>query len=119
MPEQQDAWLLLRRVSHQIEYKNRGVQYHPSKPGTTQSNPTGRLRSKLGLTSPSRVDWVADDRLEKGVLETQHVKSPVLQLCVGGEPLRSGVADAATLLAKAMAETKETSRLDNRIVKDN
>jgi hypothetical protein len=48
----------------------------------------------------------------------QHVRLPVLQLCPGGSFLRTGVAEAVTLLAKAMAAAKETRDLWNSIVKN-
>ena len=51
----------------------------------------------------------------------QHVKLPVLQLCDGlpslPPPLRTGVTEAVTLLAKAMAATKEKRVLEKSIVK--
>jgi hypothetical protein len=99
-------------VSYQIEYKIRGVQYHPSVPGRTQSNPMGRLRFKLGPRSPSRPPWVPSNRPVKGVEVVQHVELPELTWQFGGVYcLRSGATEAVTLLAKAMAVTKETRDL--------
>jgi hypothetical protein len=65
----------------------------------------------------SRLDCSADDRLVKGETLVQHVELPVVQLCVGSS-LRTGVTEAVTPLAKAMAATREMSGLENRIVKN-
>ena len=103
----------LRCVNHQVEYENRGERYHPSTPpGTAQFNPTLALVpnwDRIGSKFRSEIEL---NREEKGEEESQHVKVPVLQLCpAGGLVLRTGVAEAVTVLAKAMAPTKETRDL--------
>jgi hypothetical protein len=63
------------------------------------------------LTSPFKLDG-SIERQQNSVL-------PVVELQVGveGSPRRSGVAEAVTLLARAMAVTKETRDLWNSIIK--
>ena len=105
--------------------KRRWIHYHPSKPVASQFNPMGASANTLGsraLTSPS---WRTDGRSSKSEDDVQHVKLPVLQLCVGWppsppsppSPLRTGVAEAMTPLAKAMAARKEKRVLKKSIVK--
>lgn len=55
-------------------------------------------------------------RSSKDVVDSQHVKLPVPGLHPSS--LRTGVAEAVTLPAKAMAATKETRDLLNSIAKD-
>jgi hypothetical protein len=67
-------------------------------------------RSKR-LTSPLKPDEFSETQ--------QYPMPPVLEPQVGveGSPRRSGVAEAVTLLARAMAVTKETRDLWNSIIK--
>jgi len=78
-------------------------------------NPTRRLAFTPG-TRESRVPRIPN--APKVEVELQHVKLFVSQSCAGmGLVLRTGVAEAVTLLAKAMAATRETRGLWNSIVK--
>jgi hypothetical protein len=64
------------------------------------------------LTSPFKLDEFSETQ--------QYWVLPVLELQVGGgvyPPRRSGATEAVTLLARAMAVTKETRDLWNSIIK--
>ena len=101
-----------------IVYGSQGVQYHPATPSRMQSSPMGTSPFTVGsrpLSSPPN----CSDTEEKGAMEAQHDKLPVLQDCPGwgwGWPQR-GVTAAVTLPTKATAATKETRVLENIIVK--
>ena len=84
-----------------------------------QSNPMGVSASTSGRIE-SRLEIIFSGASLKIVEDWQHCKVPPLQFesVDGSPPLRTGVADAATLLTKAMVATKETRGLENRIVKD-
>ena len=103
-----------------------------------QFTPTERPVFKLGSRALS-ASWKADDSEEKGCSESQHVGVPELQtggpvavaalFCAGlaaelsvlawlGSVPCCPVAAAATLLAKAMAATKEMMDLLKSIVKN-
>jgi hypothetical protein len=75
-----------------------------------QFNPTGILASALRPRSESRPDCSACDSAVKGETLVQHVELPELAWQLD-HCLRSGVTEAVTLLAKAMAVTKETRDL--------
>lgn len=78
-------------------------------PARVQTNPTGREVINVGSKIVSRTCSKSVREL-KDVVESQHVKLPVPGLHEGSF-LRTGVVEAVTLPAKAMAVTKETRDL--------
>lgn len=71
---------------------------------------------KLGSWAASAA-WLSADSELKGVVESQHVGVPP-EPQVGMTGPRGWVVRAVTLVAKAMAATKETMGLWNSIVKN-
>ena len=95
-----------------IGYGSQGVQYHPATPSRMQLSPMGTSAFTVGSRPLSRPPNCSDTE-EKGAMEAQHDKLPVLQVC----PSFRGVTAAVTLPTKATAATKETRVLENIIVK--
>ena len=76
----------------------------------------------MGSRIPTRLSCTLCDVRPKADCVAQHTEPFALQLFPEPESLephlRTGVVEAVTLLAKAIAATKETRVLENNIVKD-
>jgi len=84
------------------------VLAHPCDPGAAQFFPTLRAMSKLGSKAASKF-WSLLDSAVKRLTLPQHVRLPVLGLQI------PRITPAVTLLAMAMAATKEMRDLWNSI----